>query len=66
MGSLEGTNGLAFDGGLDAGLEGSFLHEIHWGAQNLCDPVLNVDHIEERKLSVLVESGEQIDIGSGS
>jgi hypothetical protein len=65
-GSLEGTRHLALDGSLDARLESSFLHEIDGGTEKFGDLILNVDDIQKRERLALVESREEVDVGSRS
>jgi hypothetical protein len=65
-GSLEGTHYLALDGSLDARFESSFFHEIDGGTEKFGDLILNVDDIQKRKRLALVESREEVDVGSRS
>ena len=46
-GSLEGTNSLALDSGLDAGLESTFLNEIDRGAKKTADMILDVYNVQQ-------------------
>ncbi len=46
-GSLEGTNGLALDSGLDRGLESAFLNEIDPGAKKTGNMILDVNNVQQ-------------------
>jgi hypothetical protein len=63
-GSLEGTNDLTFDCGLNARLERSLFHEIDCCAEEFADFVLDVDDVEERERPLLIEDCKEIDVGN--
>jgi len=64
IGSLEGTNSLALDSSLDAGLESAFLNEIDRGAKKAGDTILDVNHVQQRQSLALVEGGQQVHVGN--